>query len=213
MVICFVNIQQRFLFFFFGSSWSQSYLVKTYLTLFPSFICNTLFKRDFMLYSVCHEPGKCNHILKIDESNYTQAILNRCYSSISSNKDLEPSQAMSSRACACRGWATVRNPHSSRMVSQRRLTTLELAGETQHKILLEIITLYGRYWLLLGTNRKLIDLLCRSNRVGGSSWAKPQKERSPSKIGILLYICHGLERILIIFWGQIQNNLKDTNMT
>lgn len=135
-----------------------------------------------MLYNVCHDPGKCTQILKIDDSNYIHAIPNRCYSSISSNKDLEPSQAVSSRVCSYEGWATVRNPHSSRMVSQRRLTTLELAGETQHKILLEIITLYGRYWPLLGINRKLIDLLCRNNIVGGSSWAKPQKKRSPSNL-------------------------------
>ena len=113
-----------------------------------------------------------------------------------------PSQAVSSRVCACGGWATVRIPHSSRMVNQRKLTTLELAGETQHKILLDIITLYGRYWLLLGSNRKLIDLLCRNNIVAGSTWAKPQKEISPSK---LPFLCHCLKRILMILWNQIQS--------
>lgn len=155
-----------------------------------------------MLYNVCQDPGKCTQIFKIDVSNYIHAILNRCYSSISSNKDLEPSQAVSRRVCACGGWATVRIPHSYRMVNQRRLTTLELAGETQHKISLDIITLYGRDWLLLGSNRKLIDLLCRNNIVPASTWAKPQKGRSPSK---LAFLCHWLKRILMILWNQIQN--------
>ena len=167
-------------------------------------ICNILFKTDliFMLYNVCHDPGKCIQILRIDVSNYIHAILNRCYSSISSNKDLEPSQAVSSRVCACGGWTAGGSPHSSRMANQRRLTTLELAGQTHHKILLDIITLYSRYWLLLGSNRKLINLLCRNNIIGGSSWAKPQKERSPSK---LAFLCHWLKRILMILWNLIQS--------
>ncbi|XP_036034450.1 uncharacterized protein LOC118577907 [Onychomys torridus] len=100
---------------------------------------------------------------KIDEKNKIYVILNRCYSHIPSNKELELSQIVRSKACIYGGWAPVRNLHSSRMGSQRMLTTSGLAGETQSNILCEIITLHGSLWLLLGKIRKLINLLCRSN--------------------------------------------------
>lgn len=56
------------------------------------FTYNILHKTGFMLYNVGHMPGKHPQILKIDEGNYIHAILNRCHSSISSNKDLELGQ-------------------------------------------------------------------------------------------------------------------------
>lgn len=52
------------------------------------------------MYHACPKPRKYTQILKIDDSNYTHALLNRRYSSISSNKELALSQAMSSKACA-----------------------------------------------------------------------------------------------------------------
>lgn len=62
-------------------------------------MCNILFKTVFMLYNVYHKLGKCLQLLKIDEGDYMYAILNRCYSSISRNKDLELSQAVSNSLC------------------------------------------------------------------------------------------------------------------
>lgn len=88
LVICYLNIQQTFFFQFLKSKLP----CKTHHGLFLFFTHDILFKTGFMLYSVCRVPGKHTPILKIDESNYIHAILNRCYSSISSNKDLELGQ-------------------------------------------------------------------------------------------------------------------------
>lgn len=173
----YLNIPQRF----YTNSNYPNYLWKNSLV-FPLLICNIFFKTDFIFYDVYHMHRECTQIPKIDDSNSTCAILNRCYSNISSNKDLGLCQAVSSKADDG-GWAAARKPHSSRSLSQERLTTSELAGETQHQILLQIIILLGRPWLL-GNNRKLINLLHRNNIVGGSFWTK-NKKRSPSRAGFI----------------------------
>lgn len=117
LVICYINAQD-----FYRSPYEQSYIItKSLIICFPLVLLHCLLDR-FCAIQYVLQPRKGTQMHKIAENNKTHVILNRCYSHIPSNKDLELSQIMRRKACVYRGFAPVRILYSSSMASQKRLT-------------------------------------------------------------------------------------------